>query len=1826
MRKKVLLYVGGGVVVVFLAIAFYSLLSADTMNYGSNSNQAFECGSYNYSDTSCGTSRNAICNLDLCGWTNRFAITWDDFDDGRGIGIENSDITGGDVTGSGTQGRFSFFQKENSETSMGWAYTERNWDWDTYTGTLNKMCNASVKFDYSVYSTDWDESDLNSQLDAFLVPQDKTSGGLRYSCMPDRATYYTGSQCAQGTWGPINNDFGTGNVCCGRSDGVAIRFEGWVNATSAGNHTFRVGGDDGIRLTMDGTWCAGDYSNHGYTTYTCTRNLSAGYHPIMLEYYEDGSGARVSLEWCGPSTTACGTYSAIAAGNLYYSNWYKLKGPERETTDDAYYYGGTPPNSGHIHIEDPSNAGNNPNLSYNDESITSIYPCNKGGDCTAIKLAKFFNDYGATSKEHALRFWMSVKNPSNSGNNNWLKWSIDDARVDYTIDTTVPTCSWSGSGFGTYDTDDGAASATTSCSDANCGLRVNSEYGDGEAVNIAKKVNDVWSYYCADATWQTDSTCASNGGLGWQTNGTGCSVTGGQDNKYIQCAVKARDKAYSPNISGWTYTTNTLVDFNRPRVSDLSANNFYFSPNASSGSKDTTTILGRTCDSASTVNWYNVTIKDTSGNVKRNLGNTTCGAHNACAQSNTCSACASGDYCSLGSPGSEWDGKDDSSVFVAEGTYNAYVTSRDKAAWDSPAGLSDNGKTCTTETITTGTSISGTHTDTHDNAATTRVVRELASSVGDNGKDCTSIAVNRGQSISGTHSDTHTNNGTVWNINETCVDWNSCCGADWDVYFNTSISDSGITRIDYMFEMQTEDDTARLWLWNYDTSSWTDAGNQVGANHNDGDTHTYTICGGGSGRSCPPYVSSSGNIVVGWTDSDMGSCWENSDFFKIDNQYVDITYNDDKLDLRYVFETSVAKDLITKVELQTDAYSTENMSIWRYNYNTPGWENTGQSTSATETLKTFDLCSGSCANYINDTGAVRQVQIKYDDNVNVDNTTHNLNVEYHTVNITYGSSLVTVIVDNTSPGTTLSTYTPDPTISDTLDYTGQGDDPVSGTVNSPLEKVECKVDAGAYSASTASDGAWDETTEDYSYNTGALAEGSHTVSCRSVDMAGNTDATDAADTVCVDLTAPTVTFNSPAGSSWQKANFTTDLTNADTPSCSGLSTCEYRVISNGVETKAWTALSPCTTDPAITVGAAADCRDEGTDMCTVVVRLIDNAARQTTSLRNFSIDWTNPTFGTVTPANTATATHVDGTFDVSTTFADATSNVASCEYCKATDGTCDTEWTSGTWSAGTCSVTGLTCTDGQSLTLNMRATDNAANVGTAASVARTCDTVAPSFTITSWDTGCAGTQYTNNESYADSSPSFCYSATDGGASPAGLHATTPYTYVFGTDCSAAPSTTTTSASYGASGLTNATKNCFRVYATDAVNNSSSTSTFTYMYNTQAPSWRYPGVGSTVGPFYGGGTIRTYGAEQRFYAASNGGVMYAVNAADGAEKWQCELDISPDNGSITNCGASDYGPVVSPPLVFGGKIYLGTYYGYVLKFTDTGSGWTLDAERDLGVCSIQSATLTITMSGATKILVGCADSMYALNDDATFTNWANWTTNPRPLTGSVTRSIPAYAVLPGGTDPYLYAATQNGTLADGSYGNLYKIDINNGSILNTFGDSTDFTGFLILRNYFGDGNQWLYAGGANSNKFYAIKTSSVPATCTGASCVSFAASSGFEGGSAVSSGGSVVYAGNNNGTLYRLNFNGTTLTSPYNFDAGGAANAIKYGITFRQATGRLYFGTDAGLFFTITDNGASFTENTRYHTGDSVSATPAVNAASGKVVIPGVIGRIFSFGL
>ena len=121
-----------------------------------------------------------------------------------------------------------------------------------------------------------------------------------------------------------------------------------------------------------------------------------------------------------------------------------------------------------------------------------------------------------------------------------------------------------------------------------------------------------------------------------------------------------------------------------------------------------------------------------------------------------------------------------------------------------------------------------------------------------------------------------------------------------------------------------------------------------------------------------------------------------------------------------------------------------------------------------------------------------------------------------------------------------------------------------------------------------------------------------------------------------DTESPTAQIISPAAGSWQGAQpegfFDSTFSYSDTGG-SGLSLCQYRVVSSLTETVPWSFAVDCsgagdgpiTITKQITFGPDANCRHEGINICTVHVRAQDgNGNWSEIGSSPFSIDWTPP--------------------------------------------------------------------------------------------------------------------------------------------------------------------------------------------------------------------------------------------------------------------------------------------------------------------------------------------------------------------------------------------------------------------------------------------------------------------------------------------------------------------------------------------------------------------------------------------------------------------------
>ncbi len=86
------------------------------------------------------------------------------------------------------------------------------------------------------------------------------------------------------------------NGCSLFTDTFSVRFKS-QQTLPCGNYQFTIGGDDGVRLSIDGgsTFLINDYSDHSYRTATATTYLPAGTYNFVLEYYENSGGNRVTF-------------------------------------------------------------------------------------------------------------------------------------------------------------------------------------------------------------------------------------------------------------------------------------------------------------------------------------------------------------------------------------------------------------------------------------------------------------------------------------------------------------------------------------------------------------------------------------------------------------------------------------------------------------------------------------------------------------------------------------------------------------------------------------------------------------------------------------------------------------------------------------------------------------------------------------------------------------------------------------------------------------------------------------------------------------------------------------------------------------------------------------------------------------------------------------------------------------------------------------------------------------------------------------------------------------------------------------------------------------------------------------------------------------------------------------------------------------------------------------------------------------------------------------------------------------------------------------------
>lgn len=97
--------------------------------------------------------------------------------------------------------------------------------------------------------------------------------------------------------GAINFNWGEGVPVAGLpADNFSVRWDSTQNIAATGDYVITATSDDGVRVWIDGALVIDGWYNHPPTTFTTTRNLSAGSHNFRVEYYDSGYGAMINVQ------------------------------------------------------------------------------------------------------------------------------------------------------------------------------------------------------------------------------------------------------------------------------------------------------------------------------------------------------------------------------------------------------------------------------------------------------------------------------------------------------------------------------------------------------------------------------------------------------------------------------------------------------------------------------------------------------------------------------------------------------------------------------------------------------------------------------------------------------------------------------------------------------------------------------------------------------------------------------------------------------------------------------------------------------------------------------------------------------------------------------------------------------------------------------------------------------------------------------------------------------------------------------------------------------------------------------------------------------------------------------------------------------------------------------------------------------------------------------------------------------------------------------------------------------------------------------------------
>lgn len=100
-----------------------------------------------------------------------------------------------------------------------------------------------------------------------------------------------------------NVNFATTADFGGPEDNFLVHITGYLKAETSGDYKFRLSSDDGSRFSIRDEIIVDNDGLHGDTGIEGAFRLTAGEHPIFVEYFESGADNVLRLEWMKPGST-----------------------------------------------------------------------------------------------------------------------------------------------------------------------------------------------------------------------------------------------------------------------------------------------------------------------------------------------------------------------------------------------------------------------------------------------------------------------------------------------------------------------------------------------------------------------------------------------------------------------------------------------------------------------------------------------------------------------------------------------------------------------------------------------------------------------------------------------------------------------------------------------------------------------------------------------------------------------------------------------------------------------------------------------------------------------------------------------------------------------------------------------------------------------------------------------------------------------------------------------------------------------------------------------------------------------------------------------------------------------------------------------------------------------------------------------------------------------------------------------------------------------------------------------------------------------------------